>query len=68
MIQLDYSNDSKVWSLATQHLLYAFPAEHSRSSFFRSMGQGNGVNQVRLYQGFIVFLIFERLMFFFFYR
>jgi len=37
---------SKVWSLATQHLLYAFPAEHSRSSFFRSMGQGNGVNQV----------------------
>lgn len=36
----------KIWSLATQHMLYAFPAEHSRSSFFRSMGQGNGVNQV----------------------
>ncbi|XP_046448229.1 dmX-like protein 2 isoform X2 [Daphnia pulex] len=40
--------DIKVWSLATQHLLYAFPAEHSRSSFFRSMGQGNGVNQIHL--------------------
>uniref|UniRef100_A0A0P5RMU8 DmX protein 2 n=1 Tax=Daphnia magna TaxID=35525 RepID=A0A0P5RMU8_9CRUS len=40
--------DIKVWSLATQHLLYAFPAEHSRSSFFRSMGQGNGVNQLHL--------------------
>ena len=40
----------KVWSLATQHLLYAFPAEHSRSSFFRSMGQGNGVNQVNRFK------------------
>jgi len=40
--------DIKVWSLATQHILYAFPAEHSRSSFFRSMGQGNGVNQLSL--------------------
>lgn len=45
-LSLVFNCVSQVWSLATQHILYAFPAEHSRSSFFRSMGQGHGVNQV----------------------
>uniref|UniRef100_A0A3B4YD77 Dmx like 1 n=1 Tax=Seriola lalandi dorsalis TaxID=1841481 RepID=A0A3B4YD77_SERLL len=30
----------KVWSLATQSLLYAFPNEHARQSLFRNLGTG----------------------------
>uniref|UniRef100_A0A4W6C758 Dmx like 1 n=1 Tax=Lates calcarifer TaxID=8187 RepID=A0A4W6C758_LATCA len=30
----------KVWSLATQCLLYAFPNEHARQSLFRNLGTG----------------------------
>ncbi|KAG7237538.1 hypothetical protein INR49_032155 [Caranx melampygus] len=30
----------KIWSLATQSLLYAFPNEHARQSLFRNLGTG----------------------------
>ncbi|KAI5722049.1 hypothetical protein M8J76_002899 [Diaphorina citri] len=32
--------DIKVWSLSGNHLLYNFPGEHARSSFFKHIGQG----------------------------
>ncbi|KAL7295893.1 hypothetical protein TKK_0010937 [Trichogramma kaykai] len=32
--------DIKVWGLTVHSLLYTFPAEHPRSSFFKNIGQG----------------------------
>ncbi|XP_012281901.1 dmX-like protein 2 isoform X2 [Orussus abietinus] len=32
--------DIKVWGLTVHSLLYSFPAEHPRSSFFKNIGQG----------------------------
>ncbi|XP_034195930.2 rabconnectin-3 alpha isoform X7 [Osmia lignaria lignaria] len=32
--------DIKIWGLTVHSLLYSFPAEHPRSSFFKNIGQG----------------------------
>ncbi|XP_075227186.1 rabconnectin-3 alpha isoform X2 [Lycorma delicatula] len=32
--------DIKVWGLTIHHLLFSFPGEHARSSFFKHIGQG----------------------------
>ncbi|XP_019697978.1 dmX-like protein 2 isoform X2 [Harpegnathos saltator] len=32
--------DIKIWALTVHSLLYSFPAEHPRSSFFKNIGQG----------------------------
>ncbi|XP_060840547.1 dmX-like protein 2 isoform X2 [Rhopalosiphum padi] len=32
--------DIKIWNLSTHQLMYTFPAEHARSSFFKHIGQG----------------------------
>ncbi|XP_047120921.1 dmX-like protein 2 [Schistocerca piceifrons] len=32
--------DIKVWALSVHNLLYSFPGEHARSSFFKNIGQG----------------------------
>lgn len=31
---------SQVWGLAAHQLMYSFPGEHARSSFFKHIGQG----------------------------
>jgi len=30
----------QIWNLSTHQLMYTFPAEHARSSFFKHIGQG----------------------------
>ncbi|XP_050536790.1 dmX-like protein 1 [Daktulosphaira vitifoliae] len=30
----------EIWNLSTHQLMYTFPAEHARSSFFKHIGQG----------------------------
>jgi hypothetical protein len=38
----------QVWALNSNQLMFSFPGEHSRSTFFRSVGSTSGVTQVAL--------------------
>ena len=36
----------QVWGLDVHQLLYSFPGEHSKSTFFKNVGSSSGVTQV----------------------
>lgn len=36
----DETHVFQIWNLSTHQLMYTFPAEHARSSFFKHIGQG----------------------------